>query len=440
MFGFLCDVGQHTYPHKMSKKTPASPTTAVQAPPVPVAPITPAAATDTVAATVKALHRADRSKGRALRSLRFWVMVIAIYQVVFASGLFTQFIEYNNDLVWFNSPELAVGQYMNASVCTGRGTELKKMLFPKPVRRKDQIMIRVEKAAGNPVDFKMRLQGVFPLKQAPFISGYDFAGHVVETSPESRFKLGQRVFGMLPPTSPKWGTFAEYVAVDESFVAVVPENVTMSEAAAMPLASITALQALAKLGPVIEGESILIHAGSGGVGTYAIQFAAQLLKLKVYTTSTNTELCKSLGAYRVINYRTEDFTNFGDFDYVIDLMGGDYLVRGYRKCAKHYITILNSGWDQYFGHAAFIFPGELFNNLVFRTMNLLTWGYYPKYETAVVRSNGAQLQMIAEWVQQGKVRVVLDGEDLHGLDKAPNVVHQRLEAGRAKGKIVLSIE
>ncbi|KAH9253380.1 hypothetical protein BASA81_008731 [Batrachochytrium salamandrivorans] len=317
------------------------------------------------------------------------------------------------------------------------------MVYPRPERQPGQILVKVEKASGNPVDFKMRDNAFYPHKQFPFISGYDFAGRVVEED-GGRFQLGQRVFGMLPAASQRWGTFAEYVAVDEEFVALVPDNVTMEQAAAIPLASLTAIQILAHLGPVVEGERILIHAGSGGVGTFAIQFAKHLLKLNVYTTSSNTELCLALGADRVINYRTENFADFGEFDYVLDSIGGEYLLRGLRKCTKHYLSVLNSGWDEYFGHAAMIAVGEVVSTVVINSLHYLTLGrLFPKYVLGVVQSNGKQLQRIADLVAQGTIKVIVDKqqgeEELVGLDQAPLKVLQRLEAGRTKGKIVLTI-
>lgn len=450
-------------PQAVSQTPPATPQTAARAPPATpqtatkassstpqtatkASPPTPSVAPATVvvqecAPPKPAEHRPRRN---GFKTVKYAVLLIAVYHVVFASGLYEWYKQSTNSLVWHTSPPAAVGLYMNASAVTSDRT-VKKMVYPRPERQPGQILVKVEKASGNPVDFKMRDNAFYPHKSFPFISGYDFAGRVVEEDGAGgKFKLGQRVFGMLPAASQRWGTFAEYVAVDEEFVASVPDNVSMEQAAAIPLASLTAMQILAQIGPVVEGERILIHAGSGGVGTFAVQFAKHLLKLNVYTTSSNVELCLALGADRVINYRTENFADFGPFDYVIDSIGGEYLLRGLRKCSKHYLSVLNSGWEEYFGNPVMIAVGELASNVVINALHYVTLGrFFPKYTLGVVRSNGKQLQLIADLVAQGTIKVIVDKpqgeEELVGLDLAPLQVLQRLKAGRTKGKIVLTI-
>lgn len=344
--------------------------------------------------------------------------------------------------VWMStSPEMSTCEFMNASAFAQAGptsSVLKKVIFPKPIRGVDQVMVKVVKAGGNPVDFKMRQMASWPMISLPSITGFDFAGIVTESPKESAFQPGDRVLGMLPAVSPIWGTFAEYVAVNQDFMAKIPANVSFSDAAALPLAGLTAIQALSNLVGVQPNETVLIHAGSGGVGIYLIQLAKQLLKLKVYTTSTNAELCKSLGADVVIDYRKQDFAA-QEYDYIIDLIGGDYVLRGLNQARKNYVSILNTGWKDYFGLEFMVAVGELATMAFAKTRRFLTMGAYAKYNLVVVHSDGHALQVMAQMLANQQLRSVID-EEFVGLDEGARKVHDRLQTARAKGKVILSIQ
>ena len=329
---------------------------------------------------------------------------------------------------------------MNASCITAgspTSASLQQLVVPRPVRGPKQLAVRVVKAGGNPVDWKMRRNPIWPLKTLPAISGYDFAGVVTEADAQSKYKPGDRVFGMLPTVSPKWGSFAEFLVADEEFLAIIPDGVSFTEAAAAPLAALTAFQALAKLGAVRANETILIHAGSGGVGSFLIQIAKKILKLRVFTTSTSADLCAGLGADVVIDYRKEDFA-IREYDYVIDLMGGDYLLRGMPKTRKHYVSVLNDGWYDYFGNDNMIAVGELFSNVFFKLRHLVTLGKYPKYDLNIVKSDGEALQYLGELIKSGVIRVLLD-QEFTGLDSGARKVHDRIQSGKAKGKVTLVV-
>jgi len=343
---------------------------------------------------------------------------------------------------------MSMCEWMNASAFEEAGVTsavLKRMVFPRPVRGPKQLLVKIIKAAGNPLDYRMRRFPAWPLKMMPSISGYDFSGVVVSADQDSVYKPGDRVFGMLPTVSPYWGTFAEYVVNDEDFSAKIPDGVSFSEAAATPLAALTALQALVQLGPVVENQSVLIHAGSGGVGSFLIQIAKKIMKLKVYTTSSSVDLCKSLGADHVINYKVEDFAS-REYDYVIDAIGGEYLLRGVSKTRKHYVSILNNGWEDYanslLGTSRDIptanIIGEVLSNVIINLRHYVTFGRYPKYSLVAVVPHSESLEVLGRWIKEGTIKVLID-QEFSGLEVGPRQVHDRIESGRAKGKVTLAV-
>src|SRR5947199_335812 len=192
---------------------------------------------------------------------------------------------------------------------------------PEPVLRDDDVLVRVHASAVNLLDSKLR-DGEFKLilpYRPPFVLGHDVAGMVVRTGFKiTRFKVGDEVYAR--PRDHRIGTFAEFIAINETDVALKPKNISMEEAASIPLVGLTAWQALVELGKVKPGQKVFIQAGSGGVGTFAIQLAKHLGATVATTTSTNNiALVKSLGADVVIDYKKEDFEIIlKDYDVVIN--------------------------------------------------------------------------------------------------------------------------
>ncbi|SFU58934.1 NADP-dependent oxidoreductase [Alicyclobacillus macrosporangiidus] len=198
--------------------------------------------------------------------------------------------------------------------------------LPEPQVGPRDVLIEVHAAAVNPVDWKIRngwlqqrLQYAFPL-----ILGWDVAGVVVRTGPEvTRFRVGDEVFSR--PDIARNGAYAEHIAVDERLVAKKPSNLSFEEAAAVPLAALTAWEALVDRAGVQAGQRVLIHAGAGGVGVYAIQFAKHFgAEVTTTVSARNAPLAQELGADRVIDYTAEDFTKDGRvYDIVFDTVGAD---------------------------------------------------------------------------------------------------------------------
>jgi len=186
---------------------------------------------------------------------------------------------------------------------------LRQASVPEPQLRDSDVLVRIQAAAVNLLDSKIR-DGEFKLLlpyRPPFVLGHDVAGTVVRTGPKAkRFAVGDEVYAR--PRDNRIGTFAEFIAIDEADVAVKPRNLNMAEAASIPLVGLTAWQALVEVGKVKPGHKVFIQAGSGGVGTFAIQLAKHLGAPVATTTSAkNAELVRSLGADVVIDYNAQDF-------------------------------------------------------------------------------------------------------------------------------------
>src|SRR5438132_9533320 len=200
--------------------------------------------------------------------------------------------------------------------------------LPEPEVRDDDVLVQVHAASVNHLDSKIR-DGEFKLilpYRLPLILGNDVAGVVVRVgSKVRRFKPGDEVYARLHQD--RIGTFAEFIAMSEADVALKPKNLTMEEAASIPLVGLTAWQVLIERANLKQGQQVLIHAGSGGVGTFAIQLAKHIGATVATTTSTaNVDLVKSLGADVVIDYKKEDFAKvLNGYDVVLNSLGKDTL-------------------------------------------------------------------------------------------------------------------
>jgi NADPH:quinone reductase-like Zn-dependent oxidoreductase len=202
--------------------------------------------------------------------------------------------------------------------------------MPAPVPGPDDVLIEVHAAGINPIDWKVRagiMRARFEL-DFPDIPGRDVSGVVVATGKNvSDLKKGDAVFGVCPPN--RWGSHAEFVAADAAILAIKPPEVSHVEAASIALVGITALTALEKTATISPGMKVLIHAGAGGVGAFAIQYCKSR-GAAVYATCSakNAEYVLGLGADEAIDYTKGDFADgLSDFDVVYDTMGGDIHVR-----------------------------------------------------------------------------------------------------------------
>jgi NADPH:quinone reductase-like Zn-dependent oxidoreductase len=211
--------------------------------------------------------------------------------------------------------------------------QLREHEIPEP--GEGEILVRIAAAGVNPVDLKVRSGAVPLLGDPPFILGWDIAGTVEKAGlATQKFRQGDRVFGM--PRFPKQaGAYAEYAAVPENEMILAPEGITDVEAAALPLAGLTAWQALAGIGKIKPGQRVLIHAGAGGVGHLAIQIA-RYFGAHVTTTVSIGKIAyvESIGVETAIDYQAGDFTRFvHNADFVLDPIGGEHVARSIEATA-----------------------------------------------------------------------------------------------------------
>lgn len=313
--------------------------------------------------------------------------------------------------------------------------------MPEPQVGANDVLIRIQATAINLLDSKVR-DGEFKLflpYKPPFILGHDLAGTVVSVGANVRgFTVGDQVYAR--PRDQRTGTFAELIAVDQADLALKPASLTMEQAASIPLVGLTAWQALVEVGRVKPGQKVFIQAGSGGVGTFAIQLAKHLGAMVATTTSTaNVELVRSLGADVVIDYKTQDFEQvLSGYDLVLNSQDGKTLAKS--------LNILKPGGQliSISGPPDVPFARSLRLNLFFRfVMRMLSRGVLKKakargvgYAFLFMRADGAQLAQIAKLIDTGAIRPVVD-KVFPFAQTAEALAY--VETGRAKGKVVIKV-
>ena len=287
---------------------------------------------------------------------------------------------------------------------------------PIPEPGPDEVLIKIHAASVNPVDWKIR-EGLWKdrVKHTfPLILGWDAAGTVEETGIlVNRFKKGDAVFARTDVA--RNGTYAEYVVVHVKDIAFAPESIPAEQAAGIPLAGQTAWVGLFEEGNLKAGQSVLIHAGSGGVGSFAVQLAKIAGARVIATTSKgNIDLVKSLGADQVIDYKAEDFTkSIKDVDLVLDTIGKDTQAKSFEVIKKGGTLVSTVGADE-----------------------KMAAKYGVTAKSYMLISCGTRLQEIASLVDKRMVRVLI--EKIFPLTEAKQA-HELSQLGRAKGKIILKV-
>jgi len=304
----------------------------------------------------------------------------------------------------------------------------------KPIIHANDVLIEVKAAAINPIDkliVQGNLQAMLPIP-LPSTVAYDVSGIVVEKGEEvDNFEIGDLVYSRVPQE--QMGSIAEYVAVTNEAVSKKPGNISFEEAASIPLAGLTALQSLESVG-IKENDKALIHAGSGGVGSLAIQYAKAKGAYVYTTTSTdNVKWVKELGADRVIDYKTEDYKSIvTDADIVFDTLGGNYSSEAFQVVRQGGKVISIAGpMDEeiatMFGMADYKLPEELAKAKKAKEAS---------YKYLFMHPNGGHLNEIKSLVESGKIKPIIDKVYSYS-DSIDAFTH--LASGRAKGKIVIKI-
>jgi NADPH:quinone reductase-like Zn-dependent oxidoreductase len=315
------------------------------------------------------------------------------------------------------------------------------MDVPAPAPRPRDILVEVRAAGLNPVDFKFRqgkLRAILRPK-LPLVLGNELAGEVIAVGRDvKRFRAGDRVFARI--AKERAGAFAEQACVDEDDAAHMPRNLDFTAAAAIPLAGLTALQALRDELDIKPGQNVLISGGAGGVGTFAIQIAKWLGAHVTTTASKRGEaLVRSLGCDEVIDYTVQDISSAqGQFDAGFDLIGG--------KTLDQMIEVMKPG-TRIVSVAAIPEPQTAIRDLGGRRALsaifwLISYGIRSRarragisYRYLFMHPSGSDLALLAELVAQGKLKVTIDRT--YPFAKIAEALDY-VESGRAKGKVVVT--
>lgn len=300
----------------------------------------------------------------------------------------------------------------------GGRDELKLRDMPMPQMGDKDLLVEVHAASVNPVDWKVRegYLGETLRFDMPLILGWDMAGIVRVTGPGVvNFKAGDKVFSRTDIR--RSGTYAEYVAVDENYAALMPTNLSFVDAASIPLVGLTSWQALVDFAAVKAGQQVLVHAGAGGVGSFAIQLCKSKGAYVATTCSTaNVSFVKELGADHVVDYTKSDFSlELHNYDVVFDTVGGDIYRKSFKVLKQQkavMISILEQP-DHELAEAHGVRVGYLF-----------------------MQPNGQQLAQIADLLQERRIKpVVTRVYPLEEVKKA----HEVSESRHLRGKIMLKI-
>jgi len=304
----------------------------------------------------------------------------------------------------------------------------------KPSLKPNDILVEVKAAALNPIDYKMvegKLKDMISLN-LPSTIGFDVSGVVVEKGADvNSFEIGDEVYSRVPQE--QMGTVAEFVAVNSDLVAKKPENVSFEKAAGLPLTGLTAIQALERVG-IKENDRILIHAGSGGVGSFAIQYAKAKGAIVYTTTSTkNVDWVKALGADRVIDYKTEDYKEVANnLDILFDTLGDDYTFDAFEiiKEGGKVTTIVGPPDEEtakQMGITDYKLPEKLSKLIEEKSaVYKLTW----------MQPNAEQLKEITTMVEDRAIKPIVDL--IYSLEDGIDA-YEYLATGRAEGKVIISL-
>lgn len=317
--------------------------------------------------------------------------------------------------------------------CYGPPAVITLERLPRPVAADNELLVRVHAAAVNPLDWHylrgtpyiVRLEAGVGTPENPRL-GVDFAGTVEAVGSKVRlFKPGDEVFGG------KFGAFAEYVAVREDRAVVLkPSKVSFAEAAAVPIAAITALQALRDKGHVQAGQKVLINGASGGVGTFAVQIAKWYgAEVTGVCSTRNVQMVQSLGADHVVDYTREDFLTAGQrYDLVIDTVGNHPLLAYRSVMTPHGVFVIVGGPSN----------GNWIGPLATPLRALLLGPFVSqKFLWFLAELNKPDLTLLGGLMQEGKLRAVIDRH--YPLQQTAAALDY-LEQGHARGKVVIDAE
>lgn len=313
---------------------------------------------------------------------------------------------------------------------------------PMPIIGEQDVLVEIHAASLNPIDYKIK-EGKMRLLlnyRFPLILGNDFSGVVVKVGDRvTAFKPGDEVYGR--PRKNRIGTLAEFIAVHEEDICLKPQNLTFEEAASIPLIGLTTYQAFVDILHLQKGQKILIHAGSGGVGTFAIQLAKQMGAFVATTASEKGyDLVKSLGADQIINYKKENFEEvLTGYDAVFDTLGGEALEKSFRilKPGGQVVSISGMPNARFGKEAKLGWLKTTLLSIVSRKITAIEKKSQTRYHFLFMKPSGEQLKVIKGFIEAGRIKPIID--KVYPLKDAGQAFNY-LESGRAKGKVIVKIK
>ena len=325
----------------------------------------------------------------------------------------------------------------------GKKEKLHLTDWTEPTIKENEVIIQIHSAGVNVIDLLIRngeLKLFLPLKP-PFLLGRDVAGIVIKTgSKVSRFKVGDEVYSS--SGNHHIGTYAEYISIPENEVAIKPKNLSMEEAASIPLVGLTSWQALVETANIKKGQKVFIQAGSGGVGTFAIQLAKHLGAFVATTTSEkNRELVKRLGADLIIDYKTEDFeTKLKDYDLVLQSNKDSKILEKSLRVLKSggkLISLVGPPTPEFANALGLSWPLKLLINLISFSARKKAKKLNISFKFLFMRAEGKQLGEITKLIEVGIIKPVIDKVFLF---EQANDALSYVETGRSKGKVVVKVK
>jgi len=307
---------------------------------------------------------------------------------------------------------------MKAAIIKDYGNQVEISDVTVPELTEDSVMIEVHAASINPIDNIVKsgyMKDMMPIS-FPYIMGYDVSGVVTEVGAKvSKFKVGDEVYSR--PNQMNAGSISEYNVVKEDELAFKPSKLNHEESASIPLAGLTALQALTAKGNLRKGQKVLIHAGSGGVGTLAIQIAKHLgAEVAVTTSSLNIEMVKKLGADVVIDYKTQKFEEeLSDYDLVLDTIGGDIMKNSFKILKKGGSMVSIKGQDT----------------------EELAKKYDVNFDAFFMWPSGEMLSHLTHLINDEVVKPTIDRS--YSFEQVQEA-YDYLQMGHAKGKVVIKVK
>jgi NADPH:quinone reductase-like Zn-dependent oxidoreductase len=317
--------------------------------------------------------------------------------------------------------------------CYGGTNVLKLESIPRPLAAGDRVLVKVHAASVNPLDWHYMQGKPYIMRPGAGIGapesihmGADFAGTVEAVGEHvKRFKPGDEVFGDGD------GAFAEYVSVaDDGAMAIKPTNMSMEQAAAVPIAGVTALQALRDKGKIRAGQKVLINGASGGVGTFAVQIAKSYgANVTGVCSGRNAEMVKSLGADRVIDYGKEDFTQGSErYDLIIDNVGNHSLSEIRRVLTANGVLVIVGGPSDnaWLGPLTGLLKAAVISPFVSQKMIFM-----------LAQANKEDLDILRDMMQTGKLTPVIDKR--YKLGETAEAIGY-VEQGHARGKVIVIVD